>query len=472
MRVGVILFITVGVAERIFRGFVITEHLPRLMYLAIGSALLLLAILGRRQVVMSALVEWGAPRPLINGAMFTASVLLVVSLLANVVGYVDLSRLLIGGVVDSLAIFLVLFAGLTSISELIEASFNQRFLDRFRSISSNRRKLKRGLRIPLVWLALFLWIWTTARSFGIDDWLIGVLSGVFSAELTVGEVTLSVGSVAVFVLAVWLAVWSSRIVRAVVDQDVLPRMRLPRGVPQTISMSIHYSIMLLGLVLGIGFMGIDLGSLTFIVGALGVGIGFGLQNVVNNFISGLILIFEAPIQIGDAVEVGNLMGRVTQIGIRASTVRTFDGSEVIVPNGDLVSNQVVNWTLSDRRRRLLLSVGVAYETDPEQATAVLGQVLEADDGVLKDPAPIIVFDEFGDSALNFRIMAWIADFDASFTVRHRLNVAINKALGEAGIVIPFPQRDLHVKSVPAGADTAAVRARESKPHSDSIGATD
>ena len=122
-----------------------------------------------------------------------------------------------------------------------------------------------------------------------------------------------------------------------------------------------------------------------------------------------------------------------------------------MPNGDLVSNQVINWTLSDRRRRLELNVGVAYGTDPKQVTDVLRNVMDSDEDTLKDPAPIIVFTEFGDSALNFRVLVWIADFDVGFSTTHRLNTAINAAFDEAGISIPFPQRDLHVKTLPPGA---------------------
>ena len=150
------------------------------------------------------------------------------------------------------------------------------------------------------------------------------------------------------------------------------------------------------------------------------------------------------------------MGRVVQIGIRTSRVRTYSGSEVIVPNGDLVSNQVINWTLSDRRRRLELSVSVAYGTDPAEVTALLRETVESEEDVLTDPEPIIVFNDFGDSALNFRVMAWIADFDQGFEMRHRLNTAINDGLKAAGVQIPFPQRDLHVKTLPPGLDLEAT----------------
>jgi len=191
----------------------------------------------------------------------------------------------------------------------------------------------------------------------------------------------------------------------------------------------------------------DFSRVALFAGAFSVGIGFGLQNVVNNFVSGLILLFERPIQIGDMVEVGGLLGEVRRIGARSSTVRTVDGAEVIVPNSNLISEQVVNWTLSDRRRRIIVDVGVAYGSDPETVLGILRSVAEANSSVLDEPAPEALFQEFGDSALNFRLRAWIPRFEESFEINSRLCVAINDALRDAGIAIPFPQRDLHVRSV-------------------------
>ncbi len=448
MRKGVLVFAGVTIIHEVIQSQPVIEPMPRVAYLIIGVILMVVAWMGRGHGTKQAFIEWGAPKALINAAEHAAVLALGVALVANVMGYVVLGKHLTQGVIDSIAVFLVLFAGFSSISEIIQIVLELPALDNFRSIAANRFRLRRALRKPLVWLSLFLWIWATLRSFNIDGWVIGSVQTVFLAEIALGDVTLSLSGIFVFVFAVWLAIWTSRVVRAVLNQDVLPRMNLPRGVPNTISMTAHYSIVMIGLLLGVGFMGLDLSSLAFVVGALGVGIGFGLQNVVNNFVSGLILIFEAPIQVGDTVEVGELMGRVTQIGIRTSRVRTYSGSEVIVPNGDLVSNQVINWTLSDRRRRLQLGVGVAYGTDPDRVTELLKGVLEADAEVLDDPAPLIVFNEFGDSSLNFDIYAWISDFDIGFSTTHRLNTAINAALAEAGINIPFPQRDLHLISTP------------------------
>ena len=448
MRRGVLAFAAIALVHEVFQSQPIVEPLPRLAYLLFSIALLVIAWMGRGEGAKTAFVEWGAPRPLINAASNAAMLALTLAIVANASGYVVFGKLLTQGVIDSVAVFLVLFAGFSSVSEIIQIVLGLPALDNFRSISANRYRLRRVLRKPLVWLSLILWGWATLAAFDVDEWVMGSVQSVFQAEMTLGDITLSLRGIVVFAFAIWLAVWISRMVRAVLNQDLLPRMDLPRGVPNTISMTVHYSIIMIGLLLGVGFMGLDLSSLAFVVGALGVGIGFGLQNVVNNFVSGLILIFEAPIQVGDTVEVGTLMGRVTQIGIRTSRVRTYSGSEVIVPNGDLVSNQVINWTLSDRRRRLQLAVGVAYGTDTDLATEVLKAVLVADEEVLDDPEPLIVFNEFGDSSLNFDIYAWISDFDVGFSTTHRLNSAINAALAEAGITIPFPQRDLHLISTP------------------------
>lgn len=459
LRLGVLLFVSVALVHEAFQTLPIVEHLPRVAYLLFSLMLAVLAWFGRREAIMGVFIDWGAPRAFIVTVTNAALVILLIAVAANVLGYVVLAKHLTVGAIDSTAVFLVLFAGFSSISEIIQMVLSLPALDNFRSIAANRYRLNRVLKKPLVWLSLILWSWASLVAFDVDTWVLGSLQSVFQAEITIGEATLSLRGVLVFVFAVWVAVWASRIVRAVLNQDVLPRLDLPRGVPNTISMTAHYSIILMGLLMGVSFIGLDLSNLAIVVGALGIGIGFGLQNLVNNFVSGLILIFEAPIQVGDTVEVGNLMGRVIQIGIRTSRVRTFAGSEVIVPNGDLVSNQVINWTLTDRRRRLELRVGVAYGSDPEQVTRILQGVVAADEGVLDDPAPMIVFREFGDSSLNFDIRAWIADFDTGLMMTHRLNTAVYAALEEAGISIPFPQRDLHLKSLPedfkprqAGAD--------------------
>jgi len=247
------------------------------------------------------------------------------------------------------------------------------------------------------------------------------------------------------------ALFLSRLLRIILEDDVLPRLPSARGVPLAITSTVHYVVLFLGFVLAISAAGVDLNRVSLLAGALGVGIGFGLQNVVNNFVSGLILLYERPVQIGDMVEVGGLLGEVKRIGIRSSTIRTFQGAEVIVPNGNLISDQVVNWTFSDRRRRMEIKVGVAYGTDPERVLALLREVAAGDAGVLADPAPVALFLGFGDSSLDFELRAWTPLFEDWVHTQSELTVAVNRAIVDAGIEIPFPQRDLHLRSAEAKA---------------------
>jgi small-conductance mechanosensitive channel len=191
-------------------------------------------------------------------------------------------------------------------------------------------------------------------------------------------------------------------------------------------------------------LGLDFGKLAIIVGALSVGIGFGLQNVVNNFISGLILLFERPIKEGDRIDLGTTSGVVRKIGMRASVVETWQGADVIVPNATLISSELVNWTLKDEVRRIDIQVGVAYGTDPERVLALLLEVARQHANVLANPEPFAMFVRFGANSLEFELRAWAtADF---LRVGSELRVAVSRALREAGIEVPFPQVDLHLRS--------------------------
>jgi len=203
-------------------------------------------------------------------------------------------------------------------------------------------------------------------------------------------------------------------------------------------------------------LGIDLTKVTLLAGAVGVGVGLGLQNVVNNFASGLILMLERPINVGDQIDVGGVVGEVKRIGVRSSTIRTSQGAEVIVPNADLASKQVTNWTLSDRARRYEIDVGVAYGSDPARVLRLLeGAAADLPD-VQKVPPPRALFSGFGDSSLDFRLYAWVESVDIGMQAQNSLRMAVLRALDGAGIEIPFPQRDLHIRYAPDGAGPAAV----------------
>jgi small-conductance mechanosensitive channel len=309
-----------------------------------------------------------------------------------------------------------------------------------------------------------MWLYVFGRETRMLQPALDFISTVLSEHLTVGSWTISLSDILVFVLAVWLTLTVAQTVRALLRDDVLARVTLPRGVGDAVSSMAYYVLLALGFLFAIGAAGLDLSQLALVLGALSVGIGFGLQNVVNNFISGLILLFERPIQIGDTIEIEGLIGKVQSIGIRSSTVRTFSGSEVIVPNADLISGRVVNWTLSDRRRRVEVPVGVAYGSDPRQVVELLTRVAAQHPDALQDPPVATHFVGFGDSSLDFKVWVWTTNFDGWWQLRTDVFTAAYEALAEAGIAIPFPQRDLHLRSVDANVGSAlGLRARDEEP---------
>ena len=187
-------------------------------------------------------------------------------------------------------------------------------------------------------------------------------------------------------------------------------------------------------------------NIAIIGGAVGVGIGFGMQTIVNNFVCGLIMLFERPVKVGDAVEFGSQQGRVKQVGLRATVVETYDNAEILVPNSDLITSQVTNWTLAERRRRLKLPVGVAYGSDVALVIQILLECAENHSMVLSDPKPAVIFFGFGESALDFELRVWIPEFLDKLQVLSDLNRDIDYEFSVNNIEIPFPQRDIHIRS--------------------------
>jgi small-conductance mechanosensitive channel len=315
-----------------------------------------------------------------------------------------------------------------------------------RGISRHRFLVRRRLERVLGVLAVVLWAMLLFGQLGLLGPLQSVVGRLLGAGVSVGALSVSVGNVMAFALTVWISFLLARLVNFFLQEDVFTRVHTGRGVPYAISGLVRYTLIFLGLLAGLAAAGVELTKLTVIAGGLGVGIGFGLQNTVNNFLSGLILLFERPIQMGDSVQLPDVWGEIKRIGIRASVIHTFDGAEVIVPNGMLISDKVTNWTLSDRRRRVEVDVGVEYGTPAQRVIDLLVGVAKANPNVLPDPAPKAFFVNFGDSALEFKLRAWSELADAGYAIRSELAVAVQEALEHAGIGVPFPQRDLHIKS--------------------------
>ena len=238
----------------------------------------------------------------------------------------------------------------------------------------------------------------------------------------------------------------SRIIGRLIMHRALRRLRMAEGTAYTILRITHYTIMLVGALVAFQFIGIDLSGLAVIFGLLSVGIGFGLQNITSNFISGLILLFERPIRVGDRVTVGDVEGDITEINIRSTTVRSLNNISIIVPNSDFVSSQVVNWSHRDPKVRLEVDVGVSYGSDLDVVLRCLNEVAAENDDVLKTPVPEVLHTGFGDSSWNMRLRAWVADPKRHWYVRSALNCAIVRKFREEGVEIPYPQRDLHLRS--------------------------
>ena len=199
-----------------------------------------------------------------------------------------------------------------------------------------------------------------------------------------------------------------------------------------------------GFLLAMSAAGIPLDKVAIVLGALGVGIGFGLQNIVNNLVSGIILAFEKPIKIGDVIELGPFIGKVKEIGIRSSKVVTFDGADVIIPNGDLLSQQLTNWTLSNNSRRIELIVGVGYGSDIPAVREAIQRAINSRDNVMAYPRPMVLVNNFSESSVDFRILFWTRHFDDWVSVKSDLMGAIYDELRQSGIEIPFPKRDIYV----------------------------
>ncbi len=378
-------------------------------------------------------------------------VLLSAAVLANVLGFVDLSRVLGEGVLNAAYLGVLVVGAMQVARNFLAILLGSETAKAVRMVRLKPRRVERALRRGLAWAVGLTWLHFTLGFFAVRDAVYGAAAAILTTTVTLGEVELRLGDPALLVGVLWIAVLLSRLLRFVLQEEVFPRVRMKRGVPNALSTMLHYGLVLLGLWIGFSAVGLQFDRLAIVLGALGVGIGFGLQNVVNNFVSGLILLFERPVQVGDTVQMGAVHGDVRRIGARSSTIRTWDGSEIIVPNADLVSQQVINWTLSDRRRRIDLDFGVAYGTDPEVVQTILRDAASQHAAVLETPAPEALFTGFGDSALLFQLRAWVRDPEHWMTARSEINVVVNAALGEAGIEIPFPQRDVHFRTPLAGA---------------------
>ena len=362
--------------------------------------------------------------------------LLACAALASAAGNVGLARLLGHGALGALGLWLVTLVGAHLLYGLALALIESPLAQRLRIVATRGDELRTLVRRLLIGLVGLTWAVGMMTLLGLTSDVVTSIESFLDSELSIGEVTLSTGSI-VAGLAVLVGTWLLvKAVRLLLDVEILPRVVRRRGVAFALSALVRYTMITAGVLLALAAMGFDLTKVTVLAGALGVGIGFGLQSVVNNFLSGLILLVERPVTAGDVVQIGDTQGVVVGIGVRSTTVRTPAGAEVIVPNADLITKTVSNWTLSDNRCRIEIEVNVPSAVDPDKAIALLEAAAAEIDEVADRPAPRAWLAGLRDGQRSYRLHAWIADYDAQTAVQSALRVHIARRFAGEGVALP------------------------------------
>jgi potassium efflux system protein len=284
-------------------------------------------------------------------------------------------------------------------------------------------------------------------SWGLYDNPMAALRGLLVIGVNVGGKRVSVGHITAAIVVLFGAFLLSGALQRLLVPGMLARRQVETGVQLAIARLLHYALVFIGFILALTTLGFELTHLTILLSAMGVGIGFGLQAMVNNFLCGLILLFERPIRVGDTIELGDQLARIHKIGLRATTVQTLEQADVILPNSDLINRQVTNWTLTNRHARITIPVGVAYGSDVPLVMQTLAACSAENSMLMDTPRPLVLFRQFGDSSLDFELRVWIWNVDNRMQAVSELHQEIERRFREAGIEIAFPQRDLHIRSV-------------------------
>jgi len=379
-------------------------------------------------------------------AIIVFTVLQGLTIVLNIIGRFSLAKIIgVATVFDfslGFGFYLVVQIIMESLFLQMEANKNSKI-----SITSfiDFKVLQKKFKSVLLKIVFVLWFIELLENLYIDDFVYSWAGDILNHPYKFGNAVLTIGSLVVFVLVLWVSILISRVISYFYDfadqqSTAGPDVKKTR----TSILLIRLSIFTLGFIAAITFSGIPLSEVTIVIGALGVGIGFGLQNIVNNLVSGVILAFEKPIQVGDIIEVGNRSGVIRDIGIRASKIEAGNGSEIIVPNGDLISQHVINWTLTNNNRQIELIVGVAYGSDIAKVDEILRRILANRTDLMQTPAPSVFLHNFSDSSVDFRLLFWAADIKKWVSLKSNVMIEIYKAFAAEGIEIPHPKRDIQV----------------------------
>jgi len=379
--------------------------------------------------------ELSQPKQIVRAYLHAAFAFFIVAGFANIFGYIFLSILLSKGILESSYLAVIFYAGVRILDALALSALNVRPLSGLLMVKHHRDLLYQNTSATIRWGAAIIWVSFALEFFTIRGPIWHELIHFLGVTIPWGSMKPEIGSLLAFPLTVWVAFLLSRFIRFCLEEEVYPHLQLGRGIPYATSTMVHYTILVLGFFLAVKAGGGSLSQFSFLAGAFGVGLGFGLQNIFNNFVSGIILLFERPIKVGDMIQIdANTVGKVERIGIRASVIALTNGSEMIVPNGNLISNPVTNWTLSNCDRLIEIPVNVTSKVDPQHVLEILTTVARAHPGVIKNPAPQALLTTFG-ATLAFRLRAWIDSEEEWMTITSELSLAINAALAKENITM-------------------------------------
>lgn len=405
----------------------------RLLVLGLAAATVVgLVLYGRRVESWGPLNAWRAAA---RWGVRAGLVLVVAAFGCEVAGATNLGRFLLSGVLSSAISAAVLFVALLVLEGLVHLVLQGPAKPEgslWEMPDEGRRQLAKGMR----WLTVIAFLVIVLHAFELWDPLAKGVEAALRFEVALGAIRFTLGAGVTFALVLLAAALISRLLRFFLTAGLEERLAWQRGKSEAISKIVHYAILTGGFFVALGASGIDLTKVTIVVGAIGVGVGLGLQNVINNFVSGLILLFERPLHVGDKVTVGATSGEVSDIGIRASTIRTWDGADVVIPNGNLISGEFTNWTLTDDKRRSEIRVGVAYGVEPQRVREILKGAAGGH--------PLVLFSGFGESSLDFVLYFWTLLADSQ-RATSEIHGAVYDRLKAEGIEIPFPQREVLLK---------------------------
>ncbi len=375
-----------------------------------------------------------------NYILALSLLLLFIALISNLIGAVLLSSRIVEGILIVIYASIIFYAIYTILTGYVVIILRRRISTASHMIEKYSKNIEKNVRMLIkIWMFSW-WLLIVVRLIGLYPYIISLKDTILSLSWNISQTTISIQSIFDFLFILFITWVIARLTRIILEVEVFARFTLPRGVPTAILTTLNYVITIGGIIIALSSLGVSPQQFALAFGALGVGIGFGLRNIIANFVSGVIMVFERPVQIGDVIEVNKTMGSVQSIGARASTIKTFDGSEVIIPNADFIAKEITNWTLSDEHRRKVVNFKVAFGSDIEEVLKIMKDIALSHPDVLKDPEALATFQGFGEYYLEFKLYFWLSE---NLIVAHSdVSIGIYKALNNAGIEMPIQKADL------------------------------